>query len=66
MTGTKRASAWKKTALICAKKQWAINILQWNAGGLSPTKVTELMKELVKHEIDIFIINKANISPQNE
>jgi hypothetical protein len=24
------------------------------------------MKELVKHEIDIFIINEANISPQNE
>jgi hypothetical protein len=47
----------EKTALISAKKQWPINILQWNAGGLSPTKVTELMKELVKHETDIFIIN---------
>jgi hypothetical protein len=33
----------EKTALISAKNQWKINILQWNAGGLSPTKVTELM-----------------------
>ena len=39
---------------------------QWNACGLTPAKVTELLKEVDKHNVDVFIINEANISEQNE
>jgi hypothetical protein len=48
MTGIKSTSTRKKLHLLVQKKQWTINILQWNAGGLSPTKVTELMNETSK------------------
>ena len=39
----------------------SLKILQWNAGGLSQSKKTELQLNLVKHDVDIFAIMEANL-----
>jgi len=38
-----------------------LKILQWNAGGLSQKKKTELPLNLIKHDVDIFAIVDAKI-----
>jgi hypothetical protein len=41
-----------------------LKILQWNAGGLSQNKKTELHLNLVKHDVDIFAIMEANFTAE--
>jgi hypothetical protein len=38
-----------------------MNILQWNAGGLSSPKMTEIKKTMNEENIDILITNEADI-----
>ncbi|VDO08877.1 unnamed protein product [Rodentolepis nana] len=40
----------------------APNILQWNAGGMSPDKMIQVQKILQTYDVDIFTITEANIS----
>ncbi|GFS74956.1 hypothetical protein TNCV_1396241 [Trichonephila clavipes] len=42
-------------------QQW-LRILQWNAGGFSHEKRTQLMSILISQDIDVFIIVEANLS----
>ena len=42
-----------------------LRILQWNAGGLSPTKMTELKQLTTQTDADILIINEANNTADN-
>ncbi|GFX24818.1 uncharacterized protein LOC103524116 [Trichonephila clavipes] len=42
-------------------QQW-LRILQWNAGGFSHEKRTQLMSTLISQDIDVFIIVEANLS----
>ena len=42
----------------------SLKILQWNAGGLSQSKKTELLLNLVKHNVDIFAIMEANLTAE--
>ncbi|VDO08938.1 unnamed protein product [Rodentolepis nana] len=39
-----------------------LQILQWNAGGMSPDKKIQVQKILQTYDVDIFTIMKANIS----
>jgi exonuclease III len=41
-----------------------LKILQWNAGGLSQNKKTELYPNLVKHDVDVFAIMEANFTAE--
>ena len=41
-----------------------LKILQWNAGGLSQNKKTELDLNLVKHDVEIFDIIEANLTAE--
>jgi len=41
-----------------------LHILQWNAGGLSQRKNTELHLNLVKHDVDFFAIMEANLTAE--
>ena len=49
-------------ALVRAKN---LNVLQWNAGGLSHPKMTEIKHIAHKYDIDILLINEANVSANN-
>ena len=42
-----------------------LKILQWNAGGLSSAKMTELKQITTQTNTDILIINEANITADN-
>ena len=42
----------------------SLKILQWNAGGLSQSKKTELHLNLIKHDVDIFAIIEANLTAE--
>jgi len=42
-----------------------LKILQWNAGGLSPAKMTELKQLTTQTDADILIINEANTTADN-
>ena len=42
----------------------SIKILQWNTGGLSQAKKTELNKILSDHLIDVFTIQEANLTQE--
>lgn len=42
----------------------SIKILQWNTGGLSQAKKTELTKILTDHQIDVFTIQEANLTQE--
>jgi hypothetical protein len=41
-----------------------LKILQWNAGGMSQNKKTELHLNLVKHNVDIFAIMETNLTAE--
>ena len=41
-------------------KDKKLRLLQWNAGGLSQHKKTELQRILIKHNVEIFAIMEAN------
>ena len=41
-----------------------LKILQWNAGGLSQSKKTELHLHLVKHDVDFFAIIEATLAAE--
>lgn len=43
-----------------------LRILQWNAGGMSQSKKQELMKILEDRDIDVFTIQEANLSEEQE
>jgi len=45
---------------LTAHTHTSLKILQWNAGGLSQSKKTELHINLIKHDVDIFAIMEAN------
>ena len=42
-----------------------LKILQWNAGGMSQNKKTELHLNLVKHNVDIFAIMETSLQLKN-
>ena len=54
-----------KNALIRAKNNSQLKILHWNAGGLSQAKMTEIKDIVNKNEIDVILINEANINAEN-
>ncbi|VDO12456.1 unnamed protein product [Rodentolepis nana] len=39
-----------------------LQILQWNAGGMTPDKKIQIQKILQTYDVDIFTIMEANIS----
>ena len=41
-----------------------LKVLQWNAGGMSQSKKTELHLNLAKHDVDIFAIMEANLTAE--
>ena len=41
-----------------------LKILQWNPGGMSQNKKTELHLNLVKHNVDIFAILESNLTAE--
>ncbi|GFS98400.1 hypothetical protein NPIL_383231, partial [Nephila pilipes] len=43
----------------------SFQVLQWNAGGLSQSKRTELLMTLREKEIDVFSIMGANLTCEN-
>ncbi|VDO16301.1 unnamed protein product [Rodentolepis nana] len=43
-------------------KSQRLQILQWNAGGMSPDKKIQIQKILQTYDVDIFTIMEANIS----
>lgn len=43
-----------------------LRILQWNAGGMSQSKKQELMKILEDQDIDVFTVQEANLSEEQE
>jgi hypothetical protein len=56
----------KKTVLLGTKQSMTkLTVLQWNAGGLSFAKMTELKQITTQNDADILIINKANITAEN-
>ena len=42
-----------------------MNILQWNAGGLSGPKMTEIKKTVNEESIDVLITNETNVTKEN-
>ena len=42
-----------------------LKILQWNAGGLSTSKMVELKKVMEEERVDILIVNEANVTEEN-
>jgi hypothetical protein len=42
-----------------------MNILQWNAGGLSSPKMTEIKKTVNEENIEVLITNEANFTKEN-
>lgn len=55
------SSGRKKTPHSDVREGVTLRILQWNAGGLSQTKKTEITKTLTDKNVDIFIIVEANV-----
>ena len=47
-------------------QQNELNILQWNAGGLSNSKMTEIKQTVQEEDIDVLIINEANVTDANK
>ncbi|KAG8193050.1 hypothetical protein JTE90_028162 [Oedothorax gibbosus] len=48
-----------------AREASRFTVLQWNAGGLSASKLAELREIIVEEEVDILIIQEANITEDN-
>ena len=46
-------------------KCYTLNVLQWNAGGLTQDKKTELYNTVSNHKIDVFFVMEANITSEN-
>ncbi|KAI5752692.1 hypothetical protein M8J77_019486 [Diaphorina citri] len=42
-----------------------LTVLQWNAGGITTSKRTELHKILVENDVDMFCIMEANLTNEN-
>ena len=42
----------------------SLKVLQWNAGGMSQSKKTELHLNLAKHDVDIFALLEANLTAE--
>ena len=42
-----------------------MNILQWNAGGLSSPKMTEIKKTINEESTHVLITNEANVTKEN-
>jgi hypothetical protein len=56
----------KKTVLLGTNKSTTkLEILQWNAGGPSSTKMTELKQISTQNVIDLLIINEASTTAEN-
>jgi hypothetical protein len=56
----------KKTVLLGTKQPLTkLKILQWNAGGLSSAKMTELKHITTQNDANLLIINKANTTAEN-
>ena len=60
-----RQTQYKKQKVIITNKNNDYNVLQWNARGLSQSKMTELRKMAIEHEVDTIIIVEAHISEEN-
>ena len=43
-----------------------MNIHQWNAGGLSNQKMTEIKKTVNEENIDVLIIKEANVTKKKK
>jgi hypothetical protein len=43
-----------------------MNILQWKAGGLSSPEMTEIKKTVNEENIDVLIMNEANIAQKKK
>jgi len=56
----------KKTVLLGTNQSSTKRkILQWNAGGLSSAKMTELKQITTQNDADLLIINEANTTAEN-
>jgi exonuclease III len=56
----------KKTVILGTKQPpTKLKILQWNAGGLSSAKMTELKHITTQNDADLLIINEANTTAEN-
>jgi len=56
----------KKTVLLGTNQPTTkLKILQWNAGGLSSAKMTELKQIITQNDTDLLIINEANTTVEN-
>ena len=56
----------QKIVLLRTKQHSAkLNILQWNAAGLSSADVAELKQITVQNDTDLLIINDANSTEEN-
>ena len=56
----------KKTVLLGTNQSLTkLKILQWNAGGLSSAKTTELKQITTQYDADLLIINEANTTAEN-
>jgi hypothetical protein len=56
----------KKTVLLGTNQPTTkLKILQWNAGGLSSAKMTELKQIITQNDADLLIINEANTTVEN-
>jgi len=55
-----------KTVLLGTNQSTTkLKILQWNAGGLSSAKRTELKQITSQNDLDLLIINEANPTAEN-
>ena len=56
----------KKTVPLGTKQPTTkLKILQWNAGGLSSAKMTELKQTTARNDTDLLIINEASTTAEN-
>ena len=56
----------KKTVPLGTKQPTTkLKILQWNAGGLSSAKMTELKQTTARNDADLLIINEASTTAEN-
>ena len=57
----------KKKSVLLRTNQHTIKlkIFQWNAGGLSSAKMTELKQITFQNDADLLIINEANTTEEN-
>lgn len=56
----------ERTVLRHREVKKSLNVLQWNAGGMSSAKKSELMKTLDEEKVDVFVVLEANINEVNK